>query len=155
VSDPVSGISSERNQIEINGGAIGLGSHINCSRGASLKHLNLRVAKVFDLPLDTPLELIGEVFNLTNAINPSGIIGRFNLGTVADRSLNPHFMEPTAGAGSGVHPRFPPVTLPRTSRQARPSRSLSDPRSVRRSGRRRRRAASRRARDRGRRGGGA
>jgi hypothetical protein len=82
---------------------LGLCTHINCSRGASLKQLNLRVAKVFNLPRNMHLELIGEVFNLMNSINPSGFIGSVYSNT-SGHPPNPDFMRPSTYAGDFGEP---------------------------------------------------
>jgi hypothetical protein len=50
---------------------IGACETINCGRGAAFSQLNLRASKAFALVGHTRVEVIGEVFNLFNAINPA------------------------------------------------------------------------------------
>jgi len=51
---------------------IGSCDTVNCGRGMGESRLNVRFAKVFSLGGHAHVEAIGEVFNLFNAINPSG-----------------------------------------------------------------------------------
>jgi hypothetical protein len=78
---------------------------VNCGRGAALSQLNLRVSKAVPIGRLTA-ELIGEVFNVTNAINPAFNIGTqapgFFTGTLANHSPNPLFMKPSAYAGDSL-----------------------------------------------------
>ena len=77
---------------------------INCGRSAPLSSLNLRVSKAFRLGGTARVEAIAEVFNLFNALNPSGINGRRYLGTVANKTPNPDFMRPTTYSGDFQQP---------------------------------------------------
>ena len=83
---------------------------VNCGRGASLSQLNLRVSKVFPVAGHLNVEAIGEVFNLTNAINPNfttvGAAGFAALytGTLANHNPNASFMKPNAFAGDSGQP---------------------------------------------------
>ncbi len=82
---------------------------INCGRGASQSQFNLRVSKGFRLVGTARLEAIAEVFNLFNAKNPSGFIGRRFTGTVANPVPNvsggvPQFLRPTEFAGDFQNP---------------------------------------------------
>jgi len=82
---------------------------INCGRGANQSTMNLRVSKGFRIKGTTRLEAIAEVFNLFNAKNPSGFIGRRFLGTVANPTPNvsggvPQFLRPTEFAGDFQNP---------------------------------------------------
>ena len=83
---------------------------VNCGRGASLSQLNLRVSKVFPVAGHLNVEAIGEVFNLTNAINPNfttvGAAGFAALytGTLANHTPNASFMKPNAFAGDSGQP---------------------------------------------------
>jgi Carboxypeptidase regulatory-like domain/TonB dependent receptor-like, beta-barrel len=77
---------------------------INCGRGAALQTFNLRVTKSFRLMGNARVEAIGEVFNLFNALNPSGFIGRRYLGTITSKTTNPDFMRPTAYSGDFQQP---------------------------------------------------
>jgi hypothetical protein len=89
---------------------MGACTHINCGRGASMSQFNLRVSKVFKLPSSMHLELIGEVFNLFNAINPafdSGAAptgGRLYVGSKSDHETNGDFMIPNSYAGDSGQP---------------------------------------------------
>jgi hypothetical protein len=68
----------------------------NCGRGASRTQFNLRVSWGFNVYGPARIELIGEVFNLFNAKNPSGFLTRRILG---DGTPNPDFLQPTEYAG--------------------------------------------------------
>jgi hypothetical protein len=64
---------------------------------------------VFKLPSNMHFEVIAEVFNLFNAINPnfsSGIptAGRFYTGTAANHPVNADFMRPNSYAGDAGQP---------------------------------------------------
>ncbi len=73
----------------------------NCSRGAWRRQMNLRVSRSFGLYKNARIEAIAEVFNVFNAINPSGFLTRRLLGTGA---ANPGFMQPTEFAGDFQNP---------------------------------------------------
>jgi hypothetical protein len=75
---------------------------INCGRGAAEQQLNLRVSKVFRIRGTANIEAIAEVFNLFNAINPSGFAGRTIVPTtgLADTA----FLQPTTYAGDAQRP---------------------------------------------------
>jgi hypothetical protein len=82
---------------------------INCGRGASQSTLSLRVSKGFRLYGTARVEAIAEVFNLFNAINPSGFIGRRFTGSVDNPQPNvssgvPQFLRPTEFAGDFQNP---------------------------------------------------
>src|SRR3954466_4461607 len=83
---------------------IGTCDTVNCSRGASLSQLNLRVSKTVRIYQHVNAELIADFFNLTNAINPAfnigaAAVGALNTGTLASHAPNPVFMKPNAFAG--------------------------------------------------------
>jgi outer membrane receptor protein involved in Fe transport len=85
---------------------IGACTNVNCGRGAALSQFNFRVAKTFALPANMHIEVIGEVFNLFNAINPA-----FGSGAASSSRLltgtgapNASFMVPTAYAGDTGQP---------------------------------------------------
>jgi hypothetical protein len=84
--------------------SLGACTTINCGRGAPLSTMNLRVSKSFRLMGSSRIEAIGEVFNLFNALNPSGFNGRRFLGTISAPTPNPDFMRPTAYAGDFQQP---------------------------------------------------
>jgi outer membrane receptor protein involved in Fe transport len=82
---------------------------INCGRGASLSQMNLRVSKRVKLGGTMNLEVIGEVFNLFNSINPNFGVGalsstRFFTGTLANHTPNPVFLRPNGFAGDTGQP---------------------------------------------------
>jgi hypothetical protein len=84
-------------------------STINCGRGAAQQQMNLRVSKVFKLPPRIHVEVIGEIFNLFNSINPAfgtgaGTAGRLFTGTAANPVTNANFMLPTGYSGDSGLP---------------------------------------------------
>jgi hypothetical protein len=95
------GFDSDHNPIVKN---IGSCTTINCGRGAALSTFNLRVSKSFRLMGSARIDAIGEVFNLFNALNPGGFIGRKNLGTITNKSANPDFLRPTVYSGDFQQP---------------------------------------------------
>ncbi|HKI03381.1 MAG TPA: TonB-dependent receptor [Thermoanaerobaculia bacterium] len=68
-------------------------SHVNSGRTHSFSQLDLRLARELRLGSLASVELIGEVFNLFNAKNPSGYINEF------DANGNPIGKKPTLYAG--------------------------------------------------------
>jgi carboxypeptidase family protein/TonB-dependent receptor-like protein len=83
---------------------LGLCKTINCGRGAALSALNLRVSKSFRLAGTARVEAIGEVFNLTNALNPGTFVtGRFT-GTIANKVPAANFLSPTTYSGDFQQP---------------------------------------------------
>ncbi len=90
---------------------IGACTTINCGRGASLSQLNLRVSKGFPLGGRARVEAIAEVFNLTNAKNPSGFgpatqfrDPRLLINANGSTSPNPLFLQPSTYAGDFQEP---------------------------------------------------
>jgi Carboxypeptidase regulatory-like domain/TonB dependent receptor len=83
---------------------IGACETINCGRGAALSTVSLRVSKSFKLFGSARVDAIGEVFNLFNALNPGGFIGRRTLGTITSPTPNPDFLRPTVYAGDFQQP---------------------------------------------------
>ena len=77
---------------------------INCGRGHSLSTMSLRVSKSFRLIGTARVDAIGEVFNLFNALNPAGFIGRKNLGTITNKTANADFLRPTVYSGDFQQP---------------------------------------------------
>jgi hypothetical protein len=75
---------------------IGDCAHINCSRGAPLTQLNLRLSKSFRVTGDTRIEAIGEVFNVFNALNPAFALTSQRLAGGVQRAA---FLQPVAFAG--------------------------------------------------------
>jgi outer membrane receptor protein involved in Fe transport len=88
---------------------IGACETINCGRGASQHTFSLRVSKGFRVYNNVRLEAIAEVFNLFDANNPSGFIGRRFIGSVSNPQPNvsdgvPQFLRPTEFAGDFQNP---------------------------------------------------
>jgi hypothetical protein len=88
---------------------IGACETVNCGRGASLSQLNLRVSKAVRIGSRLTAEVIGEVFNVTNNINPAFNVGAVSssavfTGTLANHTSNPVFMKPNAFAGDNGQP---------------------------------------------------
>jgi hypothetical protein len=88
---------------------IGACETVNCGRGAPLSQLNLRVSKSVRFSQRLAVELIGEVFNMTNNINPAFNIGAVSsaavfTGTLANHTPNAVFMKPNAFAGDNGQP---------------------------------------------------
>ena len=75
---------------------------VNCGRGWSQTQTNVRLSKLFHLGGRANIEAIGEVFNLFNAINPSGFRARVIVpGTgVAD----PNLLQPATYSGDFRRP---------------------------------------------------
>ncbi|MEN3337119.1 MAG: hypothetical protein V7647_795 [Acidobacteriota bacterium] len=80
---------------------IGDCAHINCSRGAPLTQLNLRLSKSFALSGHARIEAIGEVFNLFDALNPAFALTSQRLAGGVQRAS---FMQPVAFAGDFRQP---------------------------------------------------
>ena len=88
---------------------IGACETVNCGRGASLSQFNLRVSKTVRIYRHVNAELIGEFFNMTNAINPAFNVGAVSVGavftgTLASHTPNTVFMKPNAFAGDTGQP---------------------------------------------------
>ena len=62
------------------------------------------MSKSFKLIGRSRIDAIGEVFNLFNALNPGGFIGRKNLGTITSETPNPDFLRPTVYSGDFQQP---------------------------------------------------
>ena len=81
---------------------IGNCATVNCGRGYYQTQTNVRFSKVFNLPGRARVEAIGEVFNLFNAINPSGFRARVNI--PATGAPDPALLEPTTYSGDFRRP---------------------------------------------------
>jgi hypothetical protein len=81
---------------------IGTCETVNCGRGYYQTTTNVRVSKVFHVGGRANIEAIGEVFNLFNAINPSGFRARVIVPTtgVAD----PNLLQPATYSGDFRRP---------------------------------------------------
>jgi hypothetical protein len=86
--------------------AIGACTTVNCGRGAAFSQFNLRVSKVFGLPSHMHIEVIGEIFNLFNALNPAFGVGASSSGRILTGTGTPNssFMVPSAYAGDTGQP---------------------------------------------------
>jgi outer membrane receptor protein involved in Fe transport len=83
---------------------LGACTTIQCGRGASLSSLNVRISRSFRLMGTARVEAIGEVFNLFNALNPSGFNGRRFTGTLANPTPFAGLMGPTVYSGDFQQP---------------------------------------------------
>jgi hypothetical protein len=77
---------------------------VNCGRGAPLSQFNFRVSKSIRLGSRLNAELIADVFNVTNNINPVFNVGAapsaaVRTGTLANNTPNTVFMKPNGFAG--------------------------------------------------------
>ncbi len=75
---------------------------VNCGRGYYQTQTNLRISKVFNLGGRAHVEAIGEIFNLFNAINPSGFRARVIV--PASGAADPQLLEPTTFSGDFRRP---------------------------------------------------
>jgi carboxypeptidase family protein len=75
---------------------------VNCGRGFAQTQTNVRVSKIFRLGGRANIEAIGEVFNLFNAINPSGFRARVVLPN--NGNPDPNLLEPTSYSGDFRRP---------------------------------------------------
>ena len=75
---------------------------VNCGRGFRQMQTNVRVSKVFHLGSKANVEAIGEVFNLFNAINPSGFRARGVIPSTG--AADPNLLEPTTYSGDFRRP---------------------------------------------------
>ena len=80
---------------------IGDCAHINCSRGAPLTQLNLRLSKSFPLGGRARIEGIAEIFNVFDALNPVLALTSQRLAGGVQRAA---FMQPIAFAGDFRQP---------------------------------------------------
>jgi hypothetical protein len=82
--------------------SLGTCETVNCGRGTFQTTTNVRVSKVFHLGGRTNVEAIGEVFNLFNAVNPSGFRARVNIPTTG--AADPMLLQPTTFSGDFRRP---------------------------------------------------
>jgi outer membrane receptor protein involved in Fe transport len=75
---------------------------VNCGRGWSQTQTNVRISKVFRLGGRANVEAIGEVFNLFNAINPSGFRARVIV--PATGAPDPNLLQPATYSGDFRRP---------------------------------------------------
>ncbi len=75
---------------------------VNCGRGMPQTQTNLRISKIFNLPGRARLTALGEVFNLFNAVNPSGFRARVNI--PGSGAADPALLEPTTYSGDFRRP---------------------------------------------------
>jgi len=81
---------------------IGACTTVNCGRGMSQQQMNLRVSKVFAFGPQFHAEVIGEVFNVFNTINPSVFNTRYINPTTG--ALDTTFLQPTTFSGDFRRP---------------------------------------------------
>jgi hypothetical protein len=86
--------------------SIGACETVNCGRGWPQSQMNLRVSKIFRAR-QASIEVMAEVFNIFNAINPSNIVG----GVSANRTVftlsgaqDPTLLQPTSYSGDSQRP---------------------------------------------------
>jgi hypothetical protein len=82
--------------------AIGNCETVNCGRGYYQTTTNMRVSKVFRLGGRANVEAIGEVFNLFNALNPSGF--RTRVIVPASGAADPNLLQPATYSGDFRRP---------------------------------------------------
>jgi hypothetical protein len=75
---------------------------VNCGRGASQSQLNLRVQKGFQLGGRARVDVIGDIFNLFNAVNPSGFRARVIVPSTG--VSDPALLQPTTYSGDFRRP---------------------------------------------------
>jgi hypothetical protein len=75
---------------------------VNCGRGTYQTQTNLRVEKVFRIAGKANLQVMGEIFNLFNAINPSGFRARVNIPSTG--AADPALLQPTTYSGDFRRP---------------------------------------------------
>ncbi len=75
---------------------------VNCGRGYSQTQTNVRVSKLFHVGRHANVEAIGEVFNLFNALNPSGFRARVIV--PSSGTADPNLLEPTTFSGDFRRP---------------------------------------------------
>jgi hypothetical protein len=81
---------------------IGACETVNCGRGRSQTQTNVRISKMFRLRGRANVTAIGEVFNLFNAINPSGFRARVTNPTTG--AADPQLLQPTTFSGDFRRP---------------------------------------------------
>jgi hypothetical protein len=81
---------------------IGTCETVNCGRGYFQTTTNVRVSKVFHLVGRANVEAIGEVFNLFNALNPSGFRARVIV--PASGAADPNLLQPATYSGDFRRP---------------------------------------------------
>jgi hypothetical protein len=81
---------------------IGTCTTVNCGRGMPQSQMNIRVEKVFNMGSRMRLGVIGEMFNLFNAINPSGFRTRVIVPTTGANDAT--LLQPTSYSGDFRRP---------------------------------------------------
>ena len=77
-------------------------STVNCGRGMPQSQMNIRVEKVFNMGSRMRLGVIGEMFNMFNAINPSGFRTRVIVPTTGANDAT--LLQPTSYSGDFRRP---------------------------------------------------
>jgi carboxypeptidase family protein len=81
---------------------IGTCTTVNCGRGMPQHQMNMRVSRMFHLRGRAQLNVLGEVFNLFNAVNPSGFRARVIVPSTG--LADPALLQPTTYSGDTRRP---------------------------------------------------
>jgi outer membrane receptor protein involved in Fe transport len=81
---------------------IGACETVNCGRGYKQQQLNLRVSKVFHVVGRANVEVMGEVFNLMNTVNPGNFLRRVIVPSTG--AADPNLLQPTTYSGDFQRP---------------------------------------------------
>ncbi len=81
---------------------IGTCDTVNCGRGMSQQQMNVRVSKSFHLGGRAQLNVLAEVFNLFNDVNPSGFRARVQVPSTG--ASDPALLQPTTYSGDFRRP---------------------------------------------------
>src|SRR5262249_51781432 len=84
--------------------AIGPCTTVNCGRGWPQSQLNLRVSKMIRLRNGIGLEVIADVFNVFNAINPLATSTGSRTVDLPAGGLNPALLQPNSFSGDASRP---------------------------------------------------
>ena len=81
---------------------IGACETVNCGRGVSQQQINVRVSKMFHLGGRAKVDVLAEVFNLLNDVNPGGFRARVNVPSTG--AADPNLLQPTTYSGDFRRP---------------------------------------------------
>ena len=81
---------------------IGSCDTVNCGRGLSQQQMNIRVSKVIHLGGRAQVDVMAEVFNLFNNVNPSGFRARVQVPSTG--AADPALLQPTTYSGDFRRP---------------------------------------------------
>jgi hypothetical protein len=82
--------------------SLGACTTVNCGRGPYQQSLNIRLQKSFALKGPARIDAIGEIFNVFNAVNPSGFRARANVPSTG--AADPALLQPTTFSGDFRRP---------------------------------------------------